>query len=195
MLMGIDQILKAVFWVILGFLCGSLPLSYWLGKLMLKQDIRKFGDGNPGGTNVWKAGGKWWGMLAILLDGFKGLIPVSLALYIGGLGGWFVYPLTIAPVLGHIFSPFLGFHGGKALATTFGVWTGLTFYYVPLIFGISIGFWIWLLKRDVLAILAGVITVLIPLLIWNHDLVLVITWLTNGAILVWRYWDKSGDNR
>jgi glycerol-3-phosphate acyltransferase PlsY len=177
-------------WVLFAFLCGMLPLSYWLGRLFLKVDIRQYGDGNPGGTNVWKAGGPWWGITAILLDGFKGLIPVLLALYLGGVEDWWVFLISIAPILGHVFSPILNFRGGKALATTFGVWTALTLYQVPMIFGISLGFWIWLLKNDGWAVLAGVSSVLVFLLVWDFNLVLVSTWTVNGAILVWRYRDR-----
>lgn len=176
-------------WVFFAFVCGSLPLSYWLGKLLLKVDIRLYGDGNPGGVNVWKAGGRWWGATAILLDGLKGLIPVALAVYIGEIVSWWLLPVSIAPVLGHIFSPFLNFRGGKALATTFGVWTALTLYVVPLAFGISLGLWMWLLKRDGWAILASVFSVLVFLLLGNYDLVLISIWIANGAILVWRYSD------
>lgn len=182
-------------WVIFAFFCGSLPLAYWLGKLVLKVDIRQYGDGNPGGTNVWKAGGKWWGILAILLDGLKGLIPVILALYLGGIEGWWIFPVSLAPILGHVFSPLMNFRGGKALATTFGVWTGLTLYLVPMIFGIALGFWIWLLKNDGWAILVGISSVLVFLLIWNFDPVLVSIWVANGTILVWRYSDKFKESR
>jgi glycerol-3-phosphate acyltransferase PlsY len=182
-------------WVLFALVCGSLPLSYWLGKLFLRVDIRRYGDGNPGGFNVWKAGGPWWGITAILLDGFKGLIPVALALYLGGVHGWWLFLVSIAPILGHIFSPFLNFQGGKALATTFGVWTALTLYQVPMVFGISLGIWIWLLKNNLWAILAGVLSVLVFLSVWNFDLVLVCTWIANGIILVWKYNDKFGKSR
>lgn len=177
-------------WVSFAFLCGSLPLSYWLGKVFLRVDIRNYGDGNPGGTNVWKAGGSFWGLTAILLDGFKGLIPVSLAYYQGSVDGWWILPLTIAPVLGHIFSPFLNFRGGKALATSFGVWTALTLYLVPIVFGLALGFWIWLLKNEAWAMVAGVLSVLVFLIIWQLDLVLVTTWIINAGLLVWKYSDN-----
>jgi acyl-phosphate glycerol 3-phosphate acyltransferase len=174
-------------WVIFALFCGSLPLSYWLGNLVLKVDIRQYGDGNPGGVNVWKAGGPRWGILAILLDGLKGFLPVALAVYLGGVDGWWLFLVSLAPVLGHVFSPFLTFRGGKALATTFGVWTALTLYVVPIAFGISLGLWIWLLKNDGWAILAGVFTVLVFLLVGGFDQVLVGTWIANGGILTWRY--------
>jgi glycerol-3-phosphate acyltransferase PlsY len=179
-----------ILWVIFAFFCGTLPLSYWLGELFLRVDIRNLGDGNPGAANVWKAGGSFWGLTAILLDGFKGLIPVSLAYYQGGVDGWWILPLTIAPVLGHIFSPFLNFRGGKALATTFGVWTALTVYLVPAVFGLALGIWIWLLKNETWAMVAGVITVLIVLLLWHFDIVLVTTWIINAGLLIWKYRDN-----
>lgn len=182
--------LSNILWVIFAYLCGILPLSYWLGKLFLKLDIRMYGDGNPGGTNVWKAGGSWWGMAAILLDGLKGLIPLSLAFYVGGVEQWWVLPVSIAPVLGHIFSPFLNFRGGKALATTFGVWTAITLYQVPVVFGLSLGFWIWLLKNEGWAMLAGVLSTLVFLLMMQFDLVIITTWIANGIILIWRYSNK-----
>ncbi|KPK05115.1 MAG: hypothetical protein AMJ56_16395, partial [Anaerolineae bacterium SG8_19] len=65
-------------WIALAFLCGSLPLSVWLGRLVLGIDIRQFGDGNPGAANVWRAGGAKWGLTAVLLDFLKGAIPVAL---------------------------------------------------------------------------------------------------------------------
>jgi glycerol-3-phosphate acyltransferase PlsY len=179
-----------ILWVIFAFFCGTLPLSYWLGKLILRVDIRNYGDGNPGAANVWKAGGSFWGLTAILLDGFKGLIPVSLAYYQGGVEGWWILPLAIAPVLGHIFSPFLNFSGGKALATTFGVWTALTVYLVPVAFGLALGFWIWLLKNEAWAMVAGVMSVLVVLLLWQFDIVLAATWIINAGLLVWKYSDK-----
>ena len=182
--------LNNLLWVIFAFLCGALPLSYWLGKVFLKVDIRSFGDGNPGGTNVWKAGGSYWGMTAILLDGFKGLIPVAIAYYLGGVEGWWLLPLANAPVVGHIFSPFLKFHGGKALATTFGVWTALTLYQVPLVFGIALGLCIWLLKNEGWAMVTGVLIVLGFLVIMQFDQPFVYTWLINGSLLIWKYSDK-----
>jgi glycerol-3-phosphate acyltransferase PlsY len=176
-------------WILFAFLCGSLPLSYWLGKIFLKVDIRNFGDGNPGGTNVWKAGGKWWGMLAIFLDGLKGLVPVALAIYAGGIGGWVLVLVSLAPLLGHVYTPFLNFQGGKALATTFGVWTALTLYEVPLVLGISLGFWLWLFRTEGWAVLAGMLSLAVYLLVWHPDRVLIGVWVGNFTILLWRYWD------
>ena len=115
---------SAVFWSVFGYLLGAIPFAYILGKLFAKQDIRKVGDGNPGGTNTWKAGGWLIGLPAILLDIFKGYLPVYLARHFG-TSSWSLLPVCLAPILGHITMPFLKFRGGKAIGVTGGVWVGI----------------------------------------------------------------------
>jgi Predicted membrane protein len=119
------MIAKLILWTILAFLLGSVPFSLLVGQLISRKDIRTYGDGNPGAYNVWHACGWPLGVLAILLDMGKGALPVYLA-QLQGLGGWALVPVALAPILGHAFSPFLSFHGGKAVATTLGVWFALT---------------------------------------------------------------------
>jgi glycerol-3-phosphate acyltransferase PlsY len=116
--------MQTIFWTVAGFLIGSIPFSVILGKLFVRTDIRNVGDGNPGGTNALKAGGVKVGAPAILLDIGKGFLPVYLARRYG-VAGWELVPVCLAPVLGHAFSPFLKFHGGKALGATGGAWVGL----------------------------------------------------------------------
>ncbi len=130
--------MTALLWTLLGFLLGALPFSVWLGKWVLRTDIRRYGDGNPGATNVFRAGNFGAGMLAIFLDMLKGAVPVALAHYIFKVDGWPLVPVILAPILGHAFSPFLGFRGGKALASTFGAWTALTVPFGPLVMGLSV---------------------------------------------------------
>jgi glycerol-3-phosphate acyltransferase PlsY len=129
--------MQSIYWFLVGFIAGSIPFSLWVGKIAIHTDIRTVGDGNPGGTNVWKAGGRFWAILAVLLDGFKGAIPVGLAYYVYKINGWMLIPVALAPLLGHMFSPFLKFHGGKGLATTFGIWLGLTSWLGPTALGLS----------------------------------------------------------
>jgi glycerol-3-phosphate acyltransferase PlsY len=113
-----------IFWTLTGYLLGAIPFSLLMGMLFVQKDIRKIGDGNPGGTNAIKAGGLKAGIPAILLDIGKGFLPVYLAQKFG-LAGWSLLPVCLAPSLGHAFSPFLHFRGGKALGATGGVWVGL----------------------------------------------------------------------
>lgn len=116
--------MDVLYWSLFGFFLGSIPFSLLLGELLVKKDIRTVGDGNPGGTNALKAGGLKVGIPAILLDIIKGFLPVWLAQRYG-LTDWQLVPVALAPVLGHAFSPFLRFRGGKALGATGGAWVGI----------------------------------------------------------------------
>jgi acyl phosphate:glycerol-3-phosphate acyltransferase len=106
----------------LSFVCGSLPFSVWLTRLLLHQDVRRYGDGNPGATNVVRAGSNGVGLLVLVLDISKAAAPVGWAYFDLGYRGLPMFLIAMAPILGHAFSPFLGFRGGKALAVTLGVW-------------------------------------------------------------------------
>ena len=131
--------MDALVWTLIGFALGSIPFSVILGRVLLRKDIRKYGDGNPGGTNVARASGnKLLGALAIILDMVKGALPVALAYYVYGVGGWGLVPVMLAPILGHAYSPFLRFRGGKAIAVTFGVWTALTVPFGPFVMALSL---------------------------------------------------------
>ena len=124
-----------LFWTLVGFLLGAIPFSLLMGRLFANKDIRTVGDGNPGGANAIKAGGLKAGLPAILLDIGKGFLPVFLAQKYG-LTGWSLVPVCLAPILGHAFSPFLRFHGGKALGATAEPGSGLIGLWVFPIYGV-----------------------------------------------------------
>jgi glycerol-3-phosphate acyltransferase PlsY len=108
--------LAAVLSFILGAAFGSIPFGYIVGRLN-RIDIRKRGSGNIGFTNVQRTIGWGWGIPVLLLDVAKGLLPTAVASDFG-----LVPPLVgIGAVLGHVFCPWLGFNGGKGVATTIGV--------------------------------------------------------------------------
>ncbi len=110
---------------VIGYLVGAIPFSYLVGKVFVHKDIRGVGDGNPGGTNVIKAGGVPLGLLAIAFDIGKGFLPVYLAREQGINSGWGMIPIVLAPILGHATQPFLRSRGGKALGTAGGAWAGV----------------------------------------------------------------------
>ena len=174
-------------WFIFAFLCGSLPFSVWIGRWILKVDIRQYGDKNPGTANVFRAGGRGWGVLAMLLDFLKGAIPVSLANWQGDLGNWGLAFVAIAPVFGHAYSPWLGFRGGKALATTFGIWAGLTLWQGPTVLGGSLTFWSGFLVTSGWVILFGMLSFLAFLLLTEAPIYLVAVGILNAALLLWKY--------
>ena len=123
-------------WTTVGFLCGSLPIAVLLARLFAHRDPRDVGDHYPGSANAWRVAGPIVGMLAVILEGIKGLVPVALAYWQWHVSGWAIVPVMLAPVCGHMFSPFLHGRGGKGIAVTFGVWTALTLWRVPMLLGI-----------------------------------------------------------
>jgi glycerol-3-phosphate acyltransferase PlsY len=171
----------------LAFLCGSLPFSVWLGKILLGLDVRKFGDGNPGAANAFRTGNKLVGLLVLLLDISKAAAPVGWAYFNLDIRGIPMLLIAVAPILGHVFSPFLGFQGGKALATALGVWIGLTIWKLslPAIVGAVIGIALFTPPgwSGMLA-LSGILAVL---LIWMPDPLLLAVWFSEVVILAWTH--------
>lgn len=109
-----------VLWCLGAFLCGSIPFGLLLVKLAGKGDVREHGSGNIGATNVSRVGGKALGIVTLLLDIAKGFLPVFIARKLG-LGDNGLVLLALAAVLGHVFTPWLKFQGGKGVATALGV--------------------------------------------------------------------------
>jgi glycerol-3-phosphate acyltransferase PlsY len=110
---------------IASFFLGAIPFSIIIGRWLLKKDITKYGDGNPGAANVFRAGSKKVGLFAVVLDILKGTPFVFLAHYVLELPLLAPVIVAIAAILGHAYSPFLHWHGGKAIAVSFGTMIGL----------------------------------------------------------------------
>jgi len=119
--------LASLWIVVFAFLFGSVPVGYLLVRIFRKQDIRSVGSGNIGATNVLRTGGKGLGAATFILDAFKGYAAVWLAslaapLLMPGVPQCNVEALAaLCAVLGHMFTPWLQFKGGKGVATGFGV--------------------------------------------------------------------------
>ena len=171
----------------LAFLCGSIPFSVWLGKILLGVDVRKFGDGNPGAANAFRSGNKLVGLLVLLLDISKAAAPVGWAYFNLGMRGIPMLLIAVAPILGHVFSPFLGFRGGKALASALGVWIGLTIWRLslPAIVGVVIGF--ALFTPPGWSAMLGLGAILAALLIWLPDPLLLGVWAAQTLVLAWTH--------
>ena len=108
----------------LAYLIGSIPSGLILGKLLWHTDLRQHGSRNIGATNAWRTLGKIPGLLVFLADGFKGQVGVLLGLSIVGTP-WAAVIGGLCAIVGHSFSLFLQFHGGKGVATSLGVLTML----------------------------------------------------------------------
>ena len=110
---------------LLAFLIGAVPFGLVIGKLK-GVDLREKGSGNIGATNAMRTLGKPLGTLVFLLDTLKGWLPVFLAHQQASPSEWLV-GAGLAAVLGHIYSPFVRFKGGKGVATALGVLLGLDY--------------------------------------------------------------------
>jgi glycerol-3-phosphate acyltransferase PlsY len=107
----------------LGYLLGSLPFAVIVSRAFGLSDPRSHGSGNPGATNVLRTGNKLAALLTLLGDGLKGWFAVWLASAFGA-GPLGIAIAGVAAFLGHVFPVFLGFKGGKGVATAFGVLVG-----------------------------------------------------------------------
>ncbi len=110
--------------VVIAYLIGSIPFSYLLGEWFKKEDIRKMGSGNLGTTNAYRVFGKLIGTTVLLLDTLKSGLLVLLMKYTGIFDGIELFhPLVygLASVLGHVFPIWFKFHGGKGVASSFGL--------------------------------------------------------------------------
>ena len=118
---------------IISYLIGSIPFGYILTKIFLKKDIRKVGSGNIGATNVLRTGNKLIGYSTLFFDIIKAIVPV---LYAKFYFSEFLYITSLCVFLGHVFPVWLGFRGGKGVATYLGILFSLNIY-LGLIFVIT----------------------------------------------------------
>jgi glycerol-3-phosphate acyltransferase PlsY len=109
--------------LLISYLLGSVPCGYLVVRLTQGSDIRKQGSGNIGATNVFRKS-RWGGALTLLLDGGKGYLAVMIASWMGASPAWQAIA-ALAAVLGHVFTIWLGFRGGKGVATGAGSYLAL----------------------------------------------------------------------
>lgn len=119
------NVFLALLWLAAAYLVGATPTSYLAGRLAKGIDLREHGSKNLGATNVYRLLGWRWAIPVGLIDIAKGAIPVALfGRWAQGAPGFPVF-LGLAAVLGHIFSPYVGFKGGKGVATAAGMFLAL----------------------------------------------------------------------
>ncbi len=157
-----NQTVSGIQLLAMAYLIGAIPFGYLIGRVVGKIDIRQHGSGNIGATNVGRVLGNQWGLCVLFLDLLKGLIPVA------GLIGLFIandnldrvhwqVMAGVATVLGHMFPCWLGFRGGKGVATALGVvawlagWSSLA---AAAVFGLSFLIWRIMSLASILAAVA-----------------------------------------
>ena len=176
--------------VIGAYLIGSVPFAVVMSKLFGLADPRSYGSGNPGATNVLRSGNKAAALLTLLGDAAKGWFAVWLA------ARWVHEPIplacvTIAVFLGHLFPIFLGFKGGKGVATAFGVLLAVQ----PIVallttiawLGTAVIFRFSSLAAIVSAVLAPLIYVVAGQYVWQANLPMSLAISAIGLLLLYRH--------
>ncbi len=113
------------------YLVGSIPSAVWVGRTFYNIDVREYGSGNAGATNAFRVLGKKPGIVVLIMDILKGFLAVKLAYFMGDYDSQspefidFELALAVCGIMGHIFPVFVGFRGGKGVATMLGILIGI----------------------------------------------------------------------
>jgi glycerol-3-phosphate acyltransferase PlsY len=149
--------------LVASYLLGAIPTSYLAGRLFKGIDLREHGSKNLGATNVYRIMGWRYAIPVGIVDVAKGAVPVLIIGPAVSVLGWFPLACGVMAVVGHVFSVFVGFKGGKGVATSAGVVLGLA----PMAVGICLGLWALIVWMSGYVSLGSVIaTGVFPLLVW-----------------------------
>jgi glycerol-3-phosphate acyltransferase PlsY len=138
--------MRVILLLFLSFIIGSIPFGYLVAKIVKNIDIRKFGSGNIGATNVVRVVGRGWGITVFWLDFLKGLLGPLLVKTFAWDAPTSIYILSsLLVVAGHNWTPFLGFRGGKGVSTSLGAVLGLGIKFPLLIISLVICILTWVI--------------------------------------------------
>ena len=180
--------------VVAAYLIGSLSFAVIVSRVMGLNDPRTYGSGNPGATNVLRSGSKAAAAVTLLLDAFKGWLPVVLVKWFGadfGLGDNTLALVALAAFLGHLYPVFFNFKGGKGVATALGVllgisgWLGLATALTWLI--VAVFFRYSSLAALIASIFAPVYYVLCSGIVWNAETPITAAIVIMAMLLIWRH--------
>lgn len=111
---------KYILLSLIAYFCGSIPSGVWIGKMVKGIDIRTVGSKNSGATNAYRNLGAVYGIMTLVIDALKGYLPLLVASKMG-VSEKYIVVIGLIAILGHSFSCFLNFKGGKGVATSLGV--------------------------------------------------------------------------
>ena len=152
------------FFILLSYLIGALPSSVWIGLRFFNTDVREHGSGNAGATNTFRVLGKPTGILVLILDVLKGWIAVTWLSHLAGNETVeFKLALGLIAVVGHIFPIYIGFRGGKGIASLLGVIIAIHPYSALIsisVFLISLLIWKFVSLSSILAAITFPLTIL-----------------------------------
>lgn len=181
--------------IIISFLCGSIPTGYLITKKFRGVDIRTKGSGNIGSTNVKRIVGTKLSILTQILDITKGIIPIILAMYLAKTTklsiptNEYLSIIAIVVVLGHDFTPFLKFKGGKGVNTTVGAFIFVA--PLPTLIGVAVHFILRLFTK-IVSIRSIAIGVTIPVMciIMNMSTSIAVSALFACILMIFRHKDN-----
>ena len=154
--------IKIILSLIVSYLTGAVPTAYIFARLLKGIDIRKVGSGNVGATNAMRALGPVWGIVILLIDVAKGMIcPWLVADFFIGRQELFLIRiiLGVTAIIGHNWTIFLQFKGGKGVAVTLGMLAGLSFR-IPglgIVLALSLGVWLLVFVTAKIVSIASII--------------------------------------
>ena len=180
--------------LVASYLVGSLSFAVIVSRLMGLNDPRSYGSKNPGATNVLRSGSKKAAILTLLLDAFKGWLPVALVLAYGpehGAGAALAAWAGLAAFLGHLYPVFFGFAGGKGVATAVGVVVGVN---ASLALAVVLSFALLLFFSRYVSLASMVAAVFAPAfylfgdgVAWQASFPEVLSLAVMALLLVWRH--------
>lgn len=176
--------IKIIGLFICAYLLGAIPSGVWIGKLFFKTDIRKAGSGNIGTTNTFRVLGPVAGSIVMIMDIAKGTVATLLPTFFHVQG---INPLLfgIFAILGHTFSIFDRFKGGKAVATS----AGMLLAYNPWFFVFAAALWVSLIYLTSMVSLASMVafSIVTVVSLWLHDPYLTVLALVLTIFIFYRH--------
>jgi glycerol-3-phosphate acyltransferase PlsY len=149
---GLEAVSAPALWLVASYFVGAIPTSYLAGRIFRGIDLREHGSKNLGATNVYRTLGWKYAVPVGLVDIAKGALPVLIFAPRASDSQLFALACGVAAIVGHVFSVFVRFQGGKGVATAAGVMLGLA----PLSLGVALVIWIVVLKLSGYVSLASI---------------------------------------
>lgn len=179
------------FLLLLSYLIGAIPSGVLLTRLFGGADVRKAGSGNIGATNVYRVAGRTLGILTLVGDCLKGVIPVLVAIKTFDLPVEHIALVALAAFLGHCYPIYLGFKGGKGVATALGIFLVLSPWSVLCLLGVFIAV-LYRWRFISLASISAAASVPLLVLFFEGSLPLIAATLIIAGIVIWRHRDNIG---
>ncbi len=171
---------------ICAYLFGAIPTGLLLTRLFGKEDIRTSGSGNIGATNVYRVAGRTLGIVTLIGDCLKGVIPVVVAQQAFNLEGTSLALIALAAFVGHCYPVYLGFKGGKGVATALGVFLVLSPLAVLTVLVVFVLF-LWRWRYISLASIAAAAGITPAIYLTTGSLPIVSATLVIAVLVIWRH--------